>query len=548
MAKQRFSGALNAASFPLVSVLQNRTVVQPQLDSGTRQNQQFYGTPESAEQSIPRLLYGENVVPTAEGLQSVSYEDIIPALAGAIDFDQAITLRDTNENNFLFSPAQGKNYIYRANTGAWVSTNPITGANSKVVTRAYVNGRTIICYEGLGIYEYNSTTNTFNKLTFTGLTDSAVRGIASSNNYMIAYTDITVYWSSLIDPTDYTPSLTTGAGFSIPQDVKARISAVLGTAGGFIIYTAKNAVAAVYSQNIRAPFSFKEIANAGGVTTYEQITSDQNSGPQYAWTTGGLQKITVQGAETVSAEINDFLAGRMYETFDTSTKQLTTVYVGAAEFDVKVTYIGSRYLIVSYSVDNSGVYQYALVMDTVLKRWGKLKISHVDAFAYPYPNVNGDLAYSDLVTVAYGSMGSTSYAGLANGLASVVPSKKTIAFLLADGTTKLMSMDYNKIGIAPAVAIFGKFQLLRARMITLQTVDIEGTYPDVSGAPVVSATLLTSLDGKNLTTVNPLVLLEANTRVRRYAKRATGLNLAIAVEGSFSLSSYVLEVTAEGDR
>jgi len=547
MAKQRFKSALNAATFPLVSIFQQRTVMQPQLDSGTRVPQPWYGTPESADISVPQLLYCENVIPTAEGIQSVDYSQQIPPLLGATMFDQAITIRDADENNYLFSPAGGLNYIYRAITGTWASTNPISAAN-RTVTRAYVNGRTFICYQGLGIYEYDASTNVFAKVTMTGIADADIDGIAASNNYLIAYVDLTVYWSSLIDPLDFIPSLTTGAGFSIPQDVKAKITAVLGTAGGFIIYTSKNAVAAVYSQNIRAPFTFKEIANAGGVLTYEQITSDQNSGPQYAWTTGGLQKITTQGSEPVSAEVNDFLAGKVWESWDSLTKTLTQFYTSAPEFQVKLAYIASRYLIISYSVDNSGLFQYALVYDTTLKRWGKLKIDHVDCFPYPYPNVTGNLRYMDLTAITYAGLGSTSYAGLSQGIESVTPSKRTIAFLSSTGEVQILNMDYNKSASQLGVAIFGKFQLIRARMMTSQIIDFEGVYSNPALAPEISVTVLASLDGFNTDSIVPMILLKAGKLIQRWAKRVTGLNMSIAVEGVFALSSAIFEVTAEGDR
>ena len=325
----------------------------------------------------------------------------------------------------------------------WVSTNPIS-AEGKQVSRAYVNGRTFICYAGLGIYEYDSVANTFSKLTLTGLTDAEVTGIGASNNYLIAFTDITVYWSSLIDPLDFVPSVLTGAGFSIPQDVKAKITTVIGTSGGFIIYTAKNAVAAVYTNNIRAPFSFKEVNNAGGITTYEQVTSDQSAGPQYAWTTGGLQKVTPQGSESISAAINDFLAGGKYESWDSVNKRLVLMTGGGVEFGVKVTYIASRFLILSYSVDGTSTYQYAIVYDTILKRWGKLRFDHNDCFAYPYPNVFGDLAHSDLAGTSYEAIGEASYSGLATGLESDPPSKKTVAFMKGDGSIHLLLMNYAK--------------------------------------------------------------------------------------------------------
>jgi hypothetical protein len=549
MAKYRFRGALNAASIPLLSSMQERTVVQAQLDVNLKNPRAFYGTSESAEYNIPQASYMENVLPTAEGLQSVGYQQIIAPLAGVASFDQAITLRDTDENNFILSPAGGLNYIYRASAGTWVSTNPIA-AGGKDVSRAYVNGRTFVCYEGLGVYEYDTATSTFNKLALIGLLDVDVRGIGASNNYLIAYTDITVYWSSLVNPVDFAPSILTGAGFSIPQDVKARITAIVSASGGFIIYTYKNAVAAVYTNNIRAPFNFKEIGNAGGVSSYEQITSEASSGPQYAWTTGGFQKITMQSAETVSAEVNDFLAGRKWEYWDASKKLLIEQRLANNEFQVKVSYIGSRYVVLSYSYTNNGLYQYALIFDSALKRWGKLKITHVDCFNYPYPNVFGNLRYLDLSTITYDSLGTTTYSDLATGIISDIPSKRTMAFLGVDGSVTLALLDYNKTTVQQGVVLFGKFQLVRARMCGIQQFDVEGGYSDTggSGAPLATATLLTSIDGKNVTYANPMQLSYSSSFMQTYRKRVTGLNHTIAYEGTFALSSYLLEVTNEGDR
>lgn len=542
MAKYRFQGALNAATFPLVSSFQSRTVVQPQLDNNVKTNQAFYGTQESADYSIPQLLYCENVLPTAEGIMSVGYQQEIPGLSGVSNFDQAITLRDSDENNFLFTPAGGANYIFLANDGVWASKDPISAAG-KTVTRAYVNGRTFICYDGLGIYEYDTANDTFLPQPILGLTGAQIRGIGASNNYLIAYDDITVYWSSLINPLDFVPSLTTGAGFSIPQDVKARISAVVGTAGGFIIYTEKNAVAAVYTQNARAPFNFKEIANAGGILSYEQVTSDQNSGIQYAWTTGGMQTITVQKADTLSAELNDFLAGRVWEYWDTQNKRLIQQKSSLTEFPVKVTYIASRYLVISYSTEEDDVFNYALIYDTALKRWGKVKIDHVDCFNYPYPNVFGDLSYDDLAAVSYEALGSTSYDGLATGIQSIQPSKRAVGFLKPDGEVQLMIMDYNK-GDQQGVAVFGKFQLTRARLMTIQKLDLEALY----GPTSTQVSAIASSSGKPLDTVKEMQLMLDGDDIKRYARRLTGINVSVAVEGSFSLTSYLLEVTNDGDR
>ena len=548
MAKQRFKGALNTATVPLVSVLQTRTVIQPQLDINVRTPRNANGTEEATDYSIPQVQYLENVLPTSEGYQSVGYSQVIAGLASTA-FDQAITLRDDNENNFLLSPAGGLNYVYDATAGKWVAKTALALVAGKLITRAYVNGRTFVCYEGLGIYEYSALTGLFSKQTLLGLTDAEVRGIGGSSNYLLAFTFITVNWSSLVNPLDFVPSLTTGAGFAIPQDVKARITAVLGISGGFIVYTAKNAVAGVYTSNTRSPFTFKEVTNAGGITSYEQVTSEQNSGPHYAWTTGGLQKITIQGAEAVSAEINDFIAGRLWEYFDTTTKLLVQQYAEQEEFDVKVSFISSRWLVLSYSTTGiANAYNYALVYDIILKRYGKLKLNHTDCFYYPYPVSAVSLSYAALSPQAYGQLVG-SYSQLVTRVTSDPLSKASLGFLLADGTVQITQMSYSKSTQHNAVLIIGKLQMVRASMITMQQLDIE-TVASVANAaiPDYQVHIGASLTGRSPASMQPMVKLKDGAGYSKYAKRVTGINLVAAITGTFAVTAYVAEVTLDGDR
>lgn len=547
MSKKRFTGVLNAAQFPLMSVLQGRTIVIPRYDVNFKTQRAFYGTDESANYNIPQLSYCENVMPTAEGLQSVGFIKVIDGIEGSTAFDQAITLRDEDENNFIFSPAGGLNYMYVGNNGAWESLSPISMLTGKLITRAYVNGRSFVCYEGQGVYEYITATNTFEKKTLSGLTDAEVRGIGSSSNYLLAFTDISVAYSSLVDPLDFVPSLTTGAGISTPQDVKGKIQAVLGISGGFVIYTTRNAVGATFTNNVRGPFTYKEIANSGGIDSYEQVTSEQNAGPHYAWTTGGLQKITLQGSEVVSAEVNDFLAGRMYEAFDAVNNRLDAMYASASEFLVKVSYVSSRYLVVSYSPTGSTTYEYALVFDTALKRWGKLKFPHVDCFFYTYPNLFGDLSYEDLGQITYEEFFETRYIDLALGVESDIPSKLAMGFLQADGSVWLAEMNYNKQEQHDAIIIFGKFQLERSRNIGLQKITMEGVYA-VGGTTTTDFSLkvLVNWDGYNVAAVETPMLIEASGKFTRYGTRAVGENVCLLLRGTFALTSYMLEATDEG--
>lgn len=555
MATYRFAGALTAARWPLLAGLQGRTVINPLYDAGKRAPRFFFGTDESVDVSIPQMIYCENAVPSVEGMNSVGYLGLIGA-SGNTDFDQCITLRDENENNYLYSPSNGKNYILNPSTHVWTSTNPIAGLTNPQVSRAYVNGRTFVCFANKNVYEY--TGGSFLPVGLTlpgGVAVTDIRGIGGSSNYLIIFTDITVYWSSLIDPTDFTPSLTTGAGFDTPQDVRGRITAVQGGTGGFVIWTTRNAVAATFTNNARAPFAFKEIAGAGGITDIERVTQDSSSGAQYAWTSGGLQRVTLQSAEAVSGEINDFLAGRMFCTWDYVNNNIDITPSTLDEFYTKLTIIASRYLCISYGDTVNGssnkTFSRCLVYDLILKRWGQFKIDHVDVFPISVGTNAGYQSFTDLGTATFTTLGTKTFNDLVTSAVTVFnpTSKRQVAFLQQDGTIQVALMDYNKSYNHTGVLVFGRFQLVRQRKMQHQTTTVEGADGmAVSGANTFQAYLLNSIDGLNMDNGIPFIKRAETLQSIEYGLRKTGMNFCLAFTGTFSLSSFVTEVSQDGDR
>jgi len=529
MAYNTFTVGLNLAEFPFISDFFARSVMVPQLDIPprvTRTND--VGSVESRNPELAQHLYAQNVMPATEGLMSVGYVQLLAAIPGATDFDQVITLRDEDENNFLFAPAGGKNYIMTALSGTWAPHSSFVATPGSLVTRAYVNGRTFVCYESQRVLEYDFATDTLNTAVIVGLPAQA-EGISASNNYMLAWVGLEVHWSSLIDPLDMVPSIQTGAGFAIPQDVKGPIRSIVPISGGFIIYTTKNAVAALYTNNARAPFVFKEVSNTGGILDPEQISLDATVGFHYGWTSNGLQKITANTSEPVSGAASDFLAGRILETFDTITNLLTVQRL-TTNVHVKVTHVSGRYLVVSYGKDVGAtpqLFSHAIVFDTVLKRWGKLLVDHSDCFTYPYPTIPGVITQS--------------------------PHKQSLAFLQADGTILQCVLDYRDqqdVG----VLILGKFQLVRQKNITFQTCEFESLIdaypPDVY--------LLVSLDGRNMGTPQQLQVIKDNGNYKKYGAPAysgtgaaparSGVSLCLLVKGTFELAANILTVTQSGNR
>jgi hypothetical protein len=541
MAQEKFKALLNAAVFPFAARFAHQTVLIPALDQNVKTPQSFYGEVSSADFGVPQLIYAENVMPAGEGLIACSFQQLV-ARAGAVSstFDQFIQLRDEDENLVFFCPAEGNNFVYRNAVEGWQARNTINAGNAQV-SRAYVNGRTFICYAGLGVYEYNTALHAIEKKTLVGVADADILGIGQSSNYLLAHTRISVHWSSLIDPLDFTPNLSTGAGNLIPQDVKGPITALVGVPGGFLVFTTRNCVAATYSTNIRQPFIFREVDNCGGIESYEQITTEASSSKVFAWTTGGLQTVSLRVAESIYPDVSDFLAGKLWEEWDRTTKTFLRARQ-VFDFRVKVTHVSARYLVISYGRRNE-MFAYALILDTVMKRWGKIKLDHTDATFFTFLPAGmtrtyesaGELdeAYRDYANIAYAD--TVSRDNLESSL------KDSLAFLQANGTVVQLVMDY-RARSASAVAIFGKYQLRRSEHATLQTARID----HVEAEWPLTATALLTLDGSEHWIAQPGVQIEATSSTRMFGFDATAKNISLALEGTFELKDVELAMSRNG--
>ena len=568
MAETTFRVNLNAAEIPFLTSLLGRTVIIPGLDQNSVKSAQFAGSGESLDQGIPQILYAENIMPTDFGVQSVGYTKIINEVAVGIGpiFDRLMTLRDIDENSYLFAPASGYCWVYDAAIGAWQSNfqiaPPFTGT---FVSKSNINGRTFICFEKRGFYEYSAAIRSMVPVTFAGLVIDEILGICNSGNYNIAHTVDTILWSSLTDETDFVASLSTGAGSAIPQDLKGPIVCVLPISGGMIIYTTKNVVVGLATNNARYPFNFKEVANAGGIKTSEHASYENGLGTHYAWTSAGLQKITTSAAETVFPAATDFLAGRRLETFDPSSLTFTTL-TSISDLKVKLTYLESRYLVISYGIvgADKNTLDYCLIFDTVLKRWGKLKIKHVDCFDYTYPNLSGDLPYK-LTEGTYADYAGISYSQLkATGSITPIP-KKSIGFLQSDGSVWLLNFEFN--AATASVLLLGKYQLTRTSVSTLQKIEVEnpevqepyawdskdpiGTevLRDVAAAansPYFDLRVLPSQDGRNFQQSIAPKLVYSSYNILCYGCRETALSHTLALSGAFHVRSIIMTLTKSG--
>lgn len=481
---------------------------------------------------IPQPSYIENVLPTTHGWDSVTYTTKINGIAGA-QFDQLINLKSGTENNILYSPAQGRNYINYS--GVW-AVGPFFGNFAGLVTSAYTKLRSFICYQRQRILEYSFANKAFNDITLTGLDLSNIDGITAANNAMIAWNDTTVFWSSFITPTDFTPSLSSGAGSQNPTQVRGKIVACLPIADGFIIYTTANAIAASWSGNIRYPWRFTEIPGSSGIQKAEHVTYESTLDGHFAWTLDGLQLVTKREAKQVYPEITDFLTGKLVEEFVGPTDlqshhsvadcfnsasqtwndrpsghNLLAQYYLPTQPRVKLALIGGRYLLISYGYRDPEILDWVIVYDLTLERYGKLKIPHVDAFNYV-------VQPGDSPTV-----------------------KESIGFLARNGEVTVI--DFSLRGRGTGILLYGKLEISQGRWIEATGLRLQ-TIKDCTPALVV----IPSFDGVGHETPEvAMPVLDSKNSVH-WRMRSAGLNVSFLLTGTFSIAALVAEFNILGDR
>jgi len=517
--------------FPFLYRDAERTVLVPDLDQ----------IPRFQNWNQPRLLFAENVLPIQRGLLSVQFQDLIPG-SEETDFDQAVILRDTNENATLFVPAKGKNYVLNISTGVWTSSLPFAPTHL-LFTYGNTQGRSFVFYEKEKLFEYDGTTNSLVDRTAslvlpTGTTVADIRGIGAAGNYLLLFTEIEILWSNPSDPLNFDSSLNNGSGKQIPEDVRGAISCILPISGGAIIYTVRNAVAAYFTNNAATPFAFRGIDNSGGVANHNQVAAESQDTVQYVFGSGGIQRVSLAKAEGWSPELTDFLTSGRYEVWDYDNHEIVESHI-ANYFAVRTAIVSQRFLVISYG-PTPDTYTYALIYDTLLQRWGKVKVDHVDCFSYPYPNISGDLSYEQLF-VDYAGLGDASYADLGVGVLSTSPPKKSIAFLDNSGGVKILVADYSSRS-EQGVAVIGQIQHNRGNFTTVHEVELEGV--DGTSNPVVVA--LVSVDGKNLNRVDQYTPGETTNEYQLYYGSSTGKNVAIAVQAAFQLTGFLVRVAKGG--
>ena len=506
MGQITYRGNLASATWPLLAYRFGRTV----MISGNDQNfvRQTY-SPEDPDKDIgvPQVYYLHNVMPTPYGYGSIGYEKQSLSASTAPGLDDV---------HLVYSLSGDKAYICMSPSGLAVfdlTTRRFTlslvlapAYIGAAITTAIVNGVCYVYVAGLSCYTYDA--GAFTPVTLSGLTASDILGICAANGYLIAYSADTVVWSSTIDPTDFVPSLITGAGGGSVQNVKGNIVTVVPTNTGLAICSQTNIVCTIYTGNARYPYQFVEVTGSGGLSSAELFAYDTNSGNNFAYTSFGMQIITSNRAQLVFPDVTDFLAGQAFEDFDELTKTFTVTELFAA-MSKKLVLISARYLVISYG---KTTLTHALVYDLASRRWGKLKIDHTDCFEYE----------------------------LLDQTTSDRP-KKSIGFLTDAGDIYTVNFDQEST-LRNGVILLGKFQYVRQRNMYMEKLVIETQTPT---APM-TAYVYNSLDGKTLGSPIVLAYSYAGQYSKEWPVHKIGLNQSFLFTGAFNLTSIILSFFPAG--
>jgi hypothetical protein len=546
MATQKFKLAVNNAEFPFLFQRAGRAVLQAGLDVAPRTSAAFVGGMERFDYNLAKLIYCENVLPTAEGIMSVGVQqDIAPRTPAVTHFDQMIVLRDSAERNFLMSPARGQNYVLSAATQTWTSYNSFSwSAANTLVTRAYVDGRTFICYQSDRVIEWDPTGLAFNTRALTlpaGYTMTDIRGIAGASNYLLLFTDTEILWSSTLDLLNFNDPIGK-SGRQTPIDLKGQITCLVPISGGFVVYTNRNAVAAFFTNSADSPFSFREIQNSGGVAGYEQVTSDANQAEHYTYGSSGLQVVNLQVAAQIYPACSDFLSSRQYEAWDATAGEVVEQNLTGA-LEVKLQFLGNRYLVISYG-KIAGQFTFALFHDVALKSWGKVRVNHVDVGVLPSSVIESFNWRFYELTGPFSSY-TQSFLELKQTASSLLPLRSGFAFLQNTGAIQTLLADPAQ-DVGQGLAIFGHVQLTRSKTVTFLGATLDGVYAN----PVPRLRVLGSIPGNGYDRDKLVTALSVASTARsaKYVGNDVFENFDLAVEGKFVLTAGIVETMIHGSR
>lgn len=536
MAQIKFRAELNSLEYPLLYDWAGRTVMQAGADGQQR-----------AQVTTPQLLYCDNVLPTAQGIKSVSYKNLVAATTN-LNFSNILTVSDTNQNKALIGITIDSHiFMLTSALPTWVDVTPVGWAGGDKVTHGSANGVSYLYLQQKGCYAVNITGVSLTLTALAGITAGNIYGMLSAVNYLLLWDKTAIYWSSTVNPLDFVPSLITGAGTSTPYDEAGQIVTCVQLNNGFVVYTNTNAVLASFSNNTQFPWIFRNANNTAGIADYKQVNVASGLGFHIALTYAGMTQVTPQGGTMIVPEVSDFLAARVYETFDWNSNSLVETIL-TSNLATRIAVLGARYIVLSYGIaaDAGTLQSYTdcLIYDQTLQRWGCMKTTHTCCFEIEV-NMEGSIrSYISLLGNTYASQSPKTYGSSAVSLNQPPALGRIFGFCDNTGAVKIGMIDYNSMADA-GVVMLGKYQLVRNYLLDLQEIEVETIPVTNTGFSIV---VLPSINGRDFIAPITPYLAETGEDVRTYLLNCEAKNHVLLLKGSFDLTTVQITANMGGRR
>jgi len=553
---------LSASTFPMTVAEGGRTVIVPGPDNNFDRRVDPQG--EQTDAGIPQALYLENVMPTANGYQSIGFIKptapmTVPAGVGNC-IGKVVELKVkliALPGPYIIGPVE---YIIDVPMYIWTSgaiTGGINGAGVIGIVGAgfssYLNTFSVAVVRGVcylycsngQIYTVAATSS--NNVTLTNVTASVtplgffttedIISICSSNNYLLCHNTLTTYWSSTTTPLDFVSSLVSGAGSIDPNSSDDAVTYMKEAYNGFYLYALNNIIYAQYTGNARYPWKFTPVKNSTGVLFYPWniFGAVDTIGHYVIESNNNIRLVQQDNSLPISADISDFLNKTTVQSlFNSSTNTFTETEVLT---EVSTIYVHlNRYLFISINGTNRDgtideKYTHLIVYDIQLKRVGKIKLDH-----------------SFIFTIAK-----------AVNFFSAVVTEESIGFVNKQ-TNEIRVLNFDVYNSRPlsvnatyeemqGVLVLGKFQHVRSRFLSLEEIEFEGPQnKSIVTNPNFSCVVLPSLDGRNFSApVSPYLAYNSGGLIR-YNSHVVGQNVSVAAKGAFSLNTLQLKYTIAGNR
>lgn len=501
-----------------------------------------YLTKLDQDQSKPIPIYIEDVMPITRGYTTVTK---LPAFATlsfptSTEYDRTnihIIYNQGNELTYLVED-YGKIWIFSQTSKTWVKLYEAIDSSIQYSV-FFMKGTTHIFHREMGVWKFGLTFDDFTEVVIPALggfnPKTTVIAMASALSYLIAVTANEVYWSDPIDETQFDPAAVGSlAGATKVLALRGSVQLVLPITDGFIIYTNVNAIAATYSQNPYNPWIFKEVANSSGAFKQTHVTYKSSLPAHFLWGDYGLMQLSPDSASVIFPELTDYLGGDTIEHFDPITMEIS-MKVGA-ELEVKLTYLNARYLALSYG-EKGQVFEYILMYDMILKRWGKIKVKHKAVFNLLPPHSTGGVSFEDaeLAGIVYHDWEATRFLELLARLSEANFNVGTIGIL--SDTNELRKIDWlAEDGRGEGVVIFGELAVNRNRLSAISEIELLGILDKNQVNVKVRSTHY------NTSWQNAIYVPMYDW----FVATSTGKTHEIAIMGRFQLTAVVNKLTYSG--